>query len=91
MTTSADSGSTELELIRKELSTKSMILVMGITGAGKSSFINQLPLKSDKRARVGHTQGSCKYHRHSPETCPLKRQEVLQNARLSLLVLVEKM
>lgn len=61
MTTSADSGSTELELIQKELSTKSMILVMGITGVGKSSFINQLPLKSAKRARVSHTQGSCKY------------------------------
>ena len=64
MESKENESSTELGLIQKVMSTKSMILVMGITGAGKSSFINQLPLKSAKRAKVGHTQGSCEYQQN---------------------------
>jgi F0F1-type ATP synthase membrane subunit b/b' len=43
----------------KNMPPKSMILVMGITGAGKSSFVNQLPLVTDKKAEVGHSMSSC--------------------------------
>jgi predicted GTPase len=43
----------------KNMPSKSMILVMGVTGAGKSSFVNQLPLMTDKKAEVGHSMSSC--------------------------------
>lgn len=45
-----------------------MILVMGVTGAGKSTFVNALKPES---VTVGHTLESSKLFTHNPECLPV--------------------
>jgi septin family protein len=40
-----------------------MILMMGVTGSGKSTFINNLMRKDEKKAKVGHTLEAGMYQR----------------------------
>jgi predicted GTPase len=46
-------------MVRQVAESQKMVLVMGLTGSGKSSFINMLPRVGNVNAVVGHGLDSC--------------------------------
>ena len=65
--------------ISEEAKDISMLVVMGVTGAGKSHFINQLA--GVNITEEGQTLKACMFNKHTPNLCTL---DVLTLASLSL-------
>jgi ABC-type lipoprotein export system ATPase subunit len=63
-----------------------MVLVMGLSGAGKSYFINALTgaqTGSEDEAKVGKKLKSCKKRKAPQSTCRLTHWQVLQSVKQS--------